>query len=218
MVSLVFGSPGSGKTTYACYLFHKDQKKIRKFLKRRRSSRAQITAKQMKKYGLHKHYFANFPNKLSTVFKDTLKLGEFTLPQNSLLICDEAGIEFNNRGFKSFPKPLISWLKLHRHYKVDCCFISQSWEDCDITIRRLADELWYLRKLGPFTLARRVKRFVDINDDSQIIDGFVFRKLIYKLLPPPFHQDSFRIIFRPFYYKYFDTYEAPELPLYNTLK
>lgn len=193
MIRIFFGNPGCGKTTLAVRLFAK-----------------QIKLGKRSKY---KHFFANFETSLAHEV-DLQTLGEWTFPEHSYIICDEAGIEYNNRKFKTLSKETISWFKLHRHFKCDLDFISQSWEDIDITVRRLADELWYIKRIGPFTMCRRVYKKVGIDDVShQIIDKYEFGKLLPCILPFPFHRKNIVIFFRRPYYKYFDSYSKIPLPL-----
>lgn len=194
MIRIFFGNPGCGKTTFACRQFFKLQKKDKK-----------------KKF--YKHYYSNFENNLSenVVLEG---LGEWTFPPQSYIIVDEAGIEYNNRKFKTLPKETIAWMKLHRHYRCDVDFISQSWEDVDITIRRLADELWYIKRLGPITAVRRVYKRVGVDDVThQIIDIYEFGKLLPCILPFPFHRKNLFLFLRKPYYKYFDTYSRPDTPI-----
>lgn len=192
MITLYFGSPGSGKTTAGVRLIHKCYKS---------------------KNDGYDHYLANFENTLS-VYQPVEGLGTWSPPFNSLYVIDEAGIDYNNRSYKSLKKETIAWLKLHRHYGVDLAFFSQSWEDCDITIRRLADQLWYVRKVGPFTILRKVVKFVYVDKEThQIVDGYEMVPWIYQFLPFPFHRSCFQIFLRKPYYKYFDSYSREELPL-----
>lgn len=208
MITVLFGSPGSGKTTVAC----------------------RSLVKNAKRYNAT---FANFDCKCCTGQDgiDLTGLGCWTFPEYSYIAIDEAGIEYNNRKFKSLPQETIKWFKLHRHYKCDVDVYSQSWDDMDITLRRLADRLFYIRKLGPFTLIRRVYKRVTVDKNTQqIIDGYKMVNLLWLLLKPiyfasyaffglgfvlkflcPF--DEIKLVFRPLYYKYFDTHAAPALPV-----
>ncbi len=43
-------------------------------------------------------------------------------------------MEFNNRDYKSFPKPAIKFFKYHRHYGVSVDVFSQSFEDMDVRV------------------------------------------------------------------------------------
>lgn len=192
MFRLYFGNPGCGKTTFAC-----------KQLK-------DLQSKRGKKKYCYKRFYANFDNTLCK--KISLSgLGSWTLPFNSYLVVDEAGIQYNNRKFKSLPQSTIEWFKLHRHYGVDVDFISQSWEDLDITIRRLVDEIWYLKKVGPFTVVRRIFKKVQVDENThQIVDGYFLRKFFGIVFDFIIGLTSFKIFLRAPYYKYFDTYDAPK--------
>ena len=153
MIVTYFGSPGCGKTTLAV-----------KLMKQNKDG--------------YNYRFANFDHTVPGCAICNLDgVGEWTFPDYSFIAIDEAGIEYNSRSYKSLPKPAIAWFKKHRHYRCDIAIFSQSWEDMDITLRRLSDQLWYLYRFGPFTLSRRVYKRVTVNKETeQIIDGYT---LIY---------------------------------------
>lgn len=161
MITVYFGNPGCGKTTLACRELFRAKKKY------------QFT-------------FANFGCKCATVDDVSLKdLGCWSFPPCSYIAIDEAGIEYNSRKFKTLSQDTIKWFKLHRHYRCDISVWSQSWDDMDVTIRRLADRLYYLRKIGPFTLVRRVYKRVTVDKQSeQIIDGYRMVNMLWLLLKP----------------------------------
>lgn len=192
MIRVFFGSPGVGKSTLCCKL-----------------------AKKAKKN--YDAAYINFKNTVPDVFScDTSGLGDWTFLKHSYIALDEAGIEFNNRAYKSLSKSAIAWFKKHRHYSCDVDVFSQSWEDMDVTIRRLASQLWYMYKIGPFTLCRRVYKRVMVDKQShQIIDGYHLANMLWLLIWPlqlgwPF-QKKFTLTYRPFYYKYFDSWECDNL-------
>lgn len=205
MITVFFGSPGSGKTTMAV-------RRIRK---------------QGNRYAAT---FANFGCKCATVDDVSLVgLGEWTFPPHSLIEIDEAGIEYNNRKFKTLSQDTIKWFKLHRHYQCDVDVWSQSWDDMDVTLRRLADRLYYIKKLGPFTLIRRVYKRVTVDKQTeQIIDGYKMVHILYLLLKPLYYAtyltfgfgfflklilpfDEIQLVWRRPYFRYFDTHAAPPL-------
>lgn len=188
MITVYFGSPGAGKTTTA----------VREF-------------KRMYREGRYDYYFANFDVNLPYVRKCDLKgLGAWTFPPNSFICIDEAGIEYNNRKFKSLPQNTIEWFKLVRHYGCDLSIWSQDYQDMDITLRRLANQYWHIKKIGPFTLAREIRKFVHIDKEKHdIVDGYEFRSAWLRLLPFPFHRKTWYLVFRPFHYKNFDSYARP---------
>lgn len=189
MIRIFFGSPGAGKTTLVHFLC---------------------------KHSKYARYICNFDSKLIPDRLDPKKLGYYSIPENTKLFIDEAGICFNNRQFKSLGIKTIEYLKKHRHEKVDIDFFSQSWEDIDITVRRLADELWYIKRIGPFTFCRKIQKFVAPprqENDWQIMDGYRFRGLLWKFIPFIGFRSWF-VCFRPLYYKYFDSFDKLPLPKY----
>lgn len=209
MITVFFGNPGCGKTSLAVKQAYSVLKKFRKLKKK---GKKMPMCKLLKKVG-YAHIYGNFESSI-VKYSDMVGLGQWTFPPYSLVLVDEAGIQYNNRKFKTMPQELIAWFKLHRHYKCDVNFFSQSWDDIDITVRRLADELWYVYKLGVFTVCRKVYKTVLVDDEShQIIDGYKFGKLLPQLLPFPFHRTHFKIFLRFPYYKYFDSWSVPDTPV-----
>lgn len=188
MIKLFFGSPGCGKSTLACKLmFYSDSSYI----------------------------YSNFDNDLSHQIPSEY-IGRFAFPDHSELYIDEAGIDYNNRNYKNLSQDTIEYLKLHRHFKNDIFLFSQSWEDTDITLRRLTDELWYMKKKGPFTICRKLRKSVKVNKETeQIIDGYKFAGVLWNLLPPPLHEKTFFMFYRKPYFKHFNSYSKPKkfLPL-----
>lgn len=199
MIRVFFGNIGCGKTSLAIRNIYKIKKNSSKLTKKGKDP-------------IYQYTFCNFDNTL-TKCVDLFNLGDsWTFPEYSHISIDEAGIEYNNRKFKTLSQGFIKWIKLSRHYKCDVDFISQSWDDMDITIRRLAEQLWYVKRLGPFTSIRRIYKTVGIDENTkQIIDKYEFGKLFRCLLPYPWHQHNFEIFLRKPYYKYFDTHEVPPL-------
>lgn len=194
MISTYFGNPGCGKTTLAVKMAIKNQKH-------------------------YDYVFLNLDHLIKNGYiADLDGLGEWTFPDHSFIAIDEAGIEYNSRAYKSLPKPAIAWFKKHRHYKCDIAVFSQSWEDMDVTIRRLSDDLWYLYRIGPFTLSRRIYKRVTVDKQTQqIIDGYRMPSMLWLLIWPlqlgwPF-QKKYTLTFRPFYYKYFESFSKDDIPV-----
>ena len=193
MISIYFGNPGSGKSTLAC--------------------------KMLKQQVKHRPAFANFEHKVKgAMFGDLRGLGQWTFPDGTFAVIDEAGIEYNSRKYKFLSQEAIAYFKKHRHHRHDLVFFSQSWEDIDVTIRRLADQYWYITKIGPFTLSHRIYKRVTVDKNTeQIIDGYRMASPFWLLFWPlqlgwPF-APQFKLTFRPFYYKYFDSWSKDPLPV-----
>lgn len=70
------------------------------------------------------------------------------LPQNALVIIDEAQNYFSSRDFKEgFSADLIPWLTKHRHLGNDVVWITQSMESVDITFRRNTHLTYALKRM-----------------------------------------------------------------------
>lgn len=178
MLSIYFGVPGCGKSTHAASIVRRNLKK------------------NIKTY-------VNYPIAGGFLFDPLTDLGNFNI-SNCDVILDEASIDFNNRKFKSMPQNVIGWFKKYRHYGVRNIYVySQSYDDMDITIRRLANRMFLIKKclLPWFCQYRQIIKRIQIDDlTKQVIDAFEFR---------PF---SRRFLFMPRYWKYFDSFEHIELP------
>lgn len=121
------------------------------------------------------------------------------------VIIDEAGIEYNNRNFKAFPPDAIYWYKYHRHYECSVDIFSQSYEDMDITLRRLAQNYYVVKRsiIPRFIVVKKIRRKVGIDDNThQIIDKYYFGV--------PF-LDSKWIYSRPLW-KLFNSFSRKQLP------
>lgn len=175
-VTIFFGVPGSGKTTLAAKLVYQNLKK-----------------------GIPT--FSNV-DIFGAIQYSTTDLGNYNI-NNADLIIDEAGIDFNNRKYKTLPQSTIEWFKYYRHHGIRNIYIfSQSYEDMDITLRRLADRLYILRRsLIPYCFAtRRINVKIGIDEDThQIIDKYFFQRL------------SLRLFFGPKYWKMFNSWDVKPL-------
>jgi len=128
--------------------------------------------------------------------------------ENAKIIIDEAGIEYNNRNYKNFSQEAIYFYKYHRHYKTSVDIFSQSYEDMDVTLRRLAQNFYVVRRsLVPFcVVARKIRRKVSVDEHTkQIMD-------LYAMGVPII--DTKRI-FAPSLWKLFNSYSRRELPQKN---
>lgn len=178
---MYFGLPGSGKTTFAAYL--------------------------TKRYSKHKiDVYSNYPIK-GALRLDTNQIGRIDY-SDCLMIIDEASIDYNNRNYKSMPKQAIAWFKMHRHYSTEIAILSQAWNDVDITLRRLCQRYYVIKKSAiPFFISLvRINRSFDINEQSkEPCDAYSFDSPIIRIF-------TTRRIFTPVLWKLFDSWDRPELP------
>lgn len=144
-----------------------------------------------------KKVFSNFPIDGCYLY-DVSDLGTFDI-SNCVLIFDEAGIDLNNRAYKTMPKECISFWKLTRHYGISDIYIFSQAQDYDITLRRLADHLFVIKRLFfDLSIIKPLHSYWDTDEDGQPIVKYKFG-----VLPS--------IFYRKPYYKYFDSYSCPRL-------
>lgn len=155
ILSVYFGVPGSGKTTFATHLARKDLKRKRKV-------------------------YSNVPITGTYAVNCKEDLGVYDI-SNGRLIIDEAGIEFNNRDFKKFSDDALYFFKYHRHYRVQIDVFSQGFDDMDKKIRTLAQELYVVKNhsfrflLLPFP---SVKELVSMKCQKTLLTN-TFLSLVY---------------------------------------
>lgn len=136
-------------------------------------------------------------------------LEHFTPEGHSALFLDEIGLTFDNRKFKSFPDGVNQWFKFQRKYHVTTVVNSQSF-DVDLKIRALVDKMYLLQSIGGFiSLVRPITRTVTLTEpsaesESRIADMLQFDRFWH-----------WRIIYLLRYFKYFDSFSAPERPKLN---
>lgn len=186
-LSIYFGVPGCGKSTIASALVQKYSKKI----------------------GAD-HVFCNYPVDNSTLI-DTDVLGKYSLcafDERALLVIDEAGLEYNNRDFKSFKRCSLEFFKLHRHYGVEVVIFSQTYNDMDLKIRGCQTKLYICRRsIIPFVVcAIPVHTKIGINElTKELCDEYYTSGLLVRLFET-------KRYFMPKYWKYFDSFTCPKLP------
>lgn len=191
-VSLYFGLPGAGKTTMMCALMLKGVKSKR-----------------------YQHVYCNVQNSIPGVtYIDNDCIGVYDL-RDALICIDEATLFADSRAYKSFDKSKLTYFLEHRHYNVDIILFTQQWDGVDRKIRVITDRVYYVYKgmfLGHwFTRSYRVPYGIIIPDPKsageklgEIIQGYAKPNILIRLFSP--------WLYRPKYYKYFDSWECPPLP------
>ena len=125
---------------------------------------------------------------------------------HSVLFIDEGGLIWDNRGFKNFDKGYTEFFKLQRKYKCKVYINSQDF-DIDKKIRQLTDGMVLMTSIaGCIGVIRPIVRKVALVEasaagESRIADNLKFSGLF-----------SFRFLWLPSYFRYFDSYCAPFRP------
>lgn len=182
-VSIVFGVPGCGKTTLVAML-----------------------AKKCQKYGIKCYANVDLYG-IPYVRITSADVGKYALT-DGVVILDEASVDFNNRDFKNLGKHIILYAKYHRHYRTKVILLSQSYDDMDITFRRLSDRYYIMRRwLLGCSIMTPIRRKVGIDETTHQIQD------LYDFSPLAILTSGY--ILRRFYYRYFDSYSTPvDLPVH----
>lgn len=176
---MIFGKKGCGKSTYACKL-----------------------AYEYKKKGWN--VFSNMYIKGVNYF-DINKLETCTLPENSLLIVDEAGITYNNRNYKDFKQGVVIFYKMQRHERVACYLFSQSF-DVDLKLRDLTDRMYLMTNLfGICSYLKQIRKYPTIRTSEasaggELVDAVEFTSFL------GFPFGSRKICWIPKWYKNHDSF------------
>lgn len=188
-VSLYFGLPGAGKTTLMC--------------------RLALNGVKSKRYS---HVYGNVKMSINGyTYIDNECIGKFDL-SNCLLLIDEATLFADSRAYKEFTKDKLKYFLEHRHYNADICLFTQQWDGVDRKIRVITDRVYYIYKgflTGKFlSTYYRIPYGIIIPDAhkknsgeklGEIVQGYCKPNILIRLFAPK--------LFRPRYYKYFDSWE-----------
>ena len=166
-LTMIFGKKGSGKTTLLTKL-----------------------AIQHLKKGWHVYSTIEIPG---TQLFDVEEIGFYTFPENSCILIDEIGMIFDNRNFKNFKTEWRDWFKYQRQYKCKVYCFSQVYNDIDLKIRVLTDELWLAKPFARvFSIRRRINKSFGIKetsdgmstiDESFKYDSILFGGLKFTFIP-----------------------------------
>lgn len=126
--------------------------------------------------------------------------------EHSALYIDEAGLIWEDRGFKSFDKGFTEFFKYQRKYKCKMVINSQAF-DVDKKIRVLTDTMALQTNVGNVIgVTRPIIRSITLTEPTADNDSRIADRLRFA----PFWQ--FQFTFMPRYFKYFDSFEAPKRP------
>lgn len=190
-ISLYFGLPGAGKTTIL----------------------AKLALDAMRK-GKYQNIYTNVQMCVPgvTIIQND-DIGKYQLA-NCLLLIDEATLFADSRAYKTFDKGKLEFFLLHRHYNVDIVLFTQQWDAVDRKIRTITDRVYYVYK--GFWTRKWISSYYRIPYGIIIPDprktGDKLGEIVQGYSKPPWYIRIFAVrVWRPKYYRYFDSWEAKEL-------
>lgn len=164
MISIYFGKPRSGKTCLLARLAR------RNYVKRSICRKLPFLRKILKPYAV---VYCNEPTVKYTLYTPTSDLGTFCPTPHSLFLIDEAGVDLDNRAWKSLPRSAKWFAAMHGHLKCDVVLVSQT-VDIDVAFRSRAQNMFIVRRsaLG-LTKVERISFGVDVDTDThQLIEFY----------------------------------------------
>lgn len=194
-ISLYFGLPGCGKTTLL-------------------TKRAFEAVKSKRYDNIYTNIGLSVPG---VTYIDNECIGKYNL-ENAKLLIDEATLFADSRAYKDFSKDKLEYFLTHRHYNVDIELFTQQWDGVDRKIRVITDRVYYVFKdsfFGHwFTSYYRIPYGIIIPNPKKEGNGTSkLGEIIQGYCKPSIFQRIFcHKVFRPKYYKYFDSWERTRLP------
>lgn len=206
-ISYYFGVPGCGKTSLL-------------------AKHALEGSKKYKNVYVNVH-LSNMPDNVRYIENDWI--GKYDI-SDGLLLTDESTLFVDNRDYKSFGKDLKQFAMLHRHYGITWYLYGQSYSGLDKKLRSLIGNnaqsgVFYVYK--PLLFGRWITKYYRVPYGIVIPDRKKNKALTGNSLgeieegyckPSLFNRIFCKRFIRFPYYKYFDSWEAPELPPLPTFK
>lgn len=192
---LFFGLPGAGKSTLLAKLIFDFTKKHK-----------------------YNHIYSNVDVAIDGVIRvNNDDIGKYNIYDGALFI-DEASLFADNRDFKKFGKDKLQYFVMHRHKAMDIFFFTQYYNGIDLKLRNLCTNVYYLYK--PLLTGFWFTKYYRINYGIIIPDGksnsAKMGEIVEGYSKPSIFQRLFcKRVFRPRYYKYFDSFTdfyLPDLP------
>lgn len=188
-IDMIVGQIGVGKSSILCSI-------IRKYIK--------------KGWHVYADFETNIP---SCRYYDPKKLDKYLPEKHSLVICDEASLQFFCRSFATF-QPYTDFFAKCRHQHCRVIMSSQTF-DVDKYIRDRVSRMFLVKRIGCIAYMRQVTKLQEVLSaeslsnaydvrNSGLVDGFKYASLMKK--------DSFKVYWLPALWKWHDSFYMDEKP------
>lgn len=198
MIYIYFGKPRSGKTTALARIVALNNRKL-EIIKR-----FPFLKKILNPYSV---IYSTDPSIKGTTLISYKNLGKWCPEEHSCFLLCEAGIGLNNRAWKDLSPDAKELFAMHGHNKCDMYADSQT-VDIDISFRDRCERFYSVRKLRLLrscSLLIPIWFDIDVNDTTQKVEECYKRprglRLFFMIL-----FGAAKIIYRPRYYRFFDSY------------
>lgn len=197
---MFFGLPGSGKSSFVCWRIFDELVKM------------DMGNSRYKR--IYTNCPVNIPDDRVFVLPYTL-MRSHDLLSGSLIIIDEAQMEFSDRSYKTFGKEDSLFFTQHRRFGYDVLVLTQKAGGVDKNVRLLSDSCYYIMKSRLFPWFSHVLPvgygiYIPRRKDEssphygEIMEGY-FR---WTFMQRVFHTR----FFRPVVYGFYDSFCRPPLP------
>lgn len=198
MIYIYYGKPRSGKTTALARVVKRNNVKrsVCRFLP--------FLTRFLRPYSV---IYCTDSSMKGTTLISYENLGRWRPAERSAFLLCEAGIGLNNRNWKALSDDAKELFAMHGHAKCDMYADSQT-VDIDITLRERTEKFYSVRKIGhsQFSLMIPIDFDIDVNDTTRKIEECYQRarglKMLFLIL-----FGRIKIMYRPFYYKFFDSWK-----------
>lgn len=137
---------------------------------------------------------------------DGQHLAHFAPEPHSAVFLDEVGISMDNRNYAKFPEGLRDFFKLQRKYKCKVIMNSQAF-DVDVKVRNVTDSMILQTSIANcISVSRPIRRSITLTEPSAEAESRIADRLIFAPIW------RWRFYWMPAYFKYFDSFSAPERP------
>lgn len=171
----------------------------------------------------YKNVYVNFPIQIDGVTRIYWSdIGNYNL-HDGLVLLDEASVgaisnrSFGNKSKKTDNDRIVEWFCMHRHANCDVFLFTQRWDGVDAQIRKgLLDRVFYIWKplLTGFWKSKYYRIPYDIIiPDEKHGNGEKLGEIVQGYCKPSLFGRIFcGSVWRPRYYKYFNSWIMPPLP------